>query len=150
MPSETKDGGGRESRLAPLLPYTEIFNKSFPYYLAIGMTYDQYWNEDCTLVKYYRQADRIKRERKNQDAWLQGMYIYDAMLRVSPILRAFAKQGTKPEPYVEEAYPISSVAVKERNEKKERENSEKALRYMQAFMVANNKRFEKKEETECQ
>ena len=111
----------------------------------MGMTYDQYWNDDCTLVKYYRQADRIKSERKNQDAWLQGMYFYDALIRVSPILRAFARQGTKPEPYVEEAYPISSVAVKEQNDKKERENSEKALCYMQAFMVANNKRFEKKE-----
>ena len=101
------------------------------------------------MVKYYRRADEIRQERKNQDAWLQGMYIYDAMLRVSPILRAFAEKGTKPEPYLSEAYPISQKAAKEQNKKKERNNNEKALRYMQAFMAANNKRFEKKEETAC-
>ena len=111
----------------------------------MGMTYDQYWNDDCTLVKYYRQADRIKSERKNQDAWLQGMYFYDALIRVSPILRAFVRKGTKPEPYVEEAYPLSPKAVQTKNEKKEHFNDYKALVCMQAFMVANNKRFEKKE-----
>ena len=35
--------------------------------------------------------------------WLQGMYIYDAISRLSPILRAFAKKGPKAQPYVEDA-----------------------------------------------
>lgn len=74
--------------------------------------------------------------------WLQGMYIYDAISRLSPILRAFAKKGTKAKPYVEEAYPINKKTVKDAQERKEKANSEKGVRYMQAYMVQNNKRFE--------
>ena len=59
------------------------------------MTFEQYWEQDCLLVKYYREAEEIRRERKNQEMWLQGMYYYDALMRVSPILRAFAKKVKK-------------------------------------------------------
>lgn len=108
------------------------------------MTPEQYWEQDCLLVKYYREAEEIRRERKNQEMWLQGMYYYDALMRVSPILRAFAKKGTKPQPYVEEAYPISKKTIEEKNVKKERINQQKALRYLQAYMVENNKKYEER------
>ncbi|RDY21443.1 hypothetical protein [Criibacterium bergeronii] len=137
-------GSERDNRFASLFPYTDIFNKKFPYYLSIGMTPEQYWEQDCLLVKYYREAEEIRRERKNQEMWLQGMYYYDALMRVSPILRAFAKKGTKPQPYVEEAYPISKKTIEEKNVKKERNNQQKALRYLQAYTVENNKKFEER------
>jgi hypothetical protein len=99
---------------APHLTYTEQFNNHFPFYLSIGMTYDQYWNEDCELPKYYRQAHELKTTRKNQELWLQGMYIYEALCDVSPVLHAFAKKGTKPQPYTERPY------AKKANRKKAR------------------------------
>ena len=46
------------------------------------MTYDQYWNDDCQLVKFYRKAHKLKNEQKNQELWLQGMYIYEALCNV--------------------------------------------------------------------
>lgn len=76
--------------------------------------------------------------------WLQGMYIYDAVARLSPILRAFAKKGTKPQPYVDEAYPINKKTVEEAEIKKEKATAQKGLRYMQAYMVQNNKHFEER------
>ena len=138
------EGGERENRFASPFPYTEIFEKKFPYYLSIGMTEEQYWDSDSCLVKFYREAEEIRRERFNQEAWLQGMYIYDALARIAPILHAFAKKGTKAQPYVEEAYPINKKKMEDAQLKKERAKSQKGVRYMQAYMVANNKRFEER------
>ena len=107
------------------------------------MTEGQYWDRDSTLVKYYREAEELRKERVNQEAWLQGMYFYDAMARVSPILHAFAKKGTKAQPYVEEAYPISKKTVENATRKKEQAKSKKGMQYMQAYMVSNNERFKK-------
>lgn len=108
------------------------------------MTEGQYWDKDCTLVKYYRKAEEIRKERINQEMWLQGMYVYDAISRLSPILRAFSKKGTKAQPYVEEAYPINKKTVKKAEIKKEKANSEKGLRYMQAYMTKANKQLEER------
>lgn len=137
-------GSERENRSASPFPYTDIFNDKFPYYLSIGMTEEQYWDRDCCLVKSYRKAEELRRERVNQELWLQGMYFYDALARISPILHAFAKKGTKAQPYVEEAYPIGKKKMEDAQLKKERAKSQKGVRYMQAYMVANNKRFEER------
>jgi len=117
---------------APLPTYTEQFYKHFPFYLSIGMTYDQYWNDDCELVVYYRKANELKNARKNQELWLQGMYIYEALCCVSPVLHAFAKKGTKPHPYRDEPYPISAEEIKEHKEAMEKAKRKKA---MAAFMT---------------
>lgn len=138
------EGSERENRSASPFPYTDIFEKKFPYYLSIGMTEEQYWDRDCCLVKFYREAEEIRRERVNQEMWLQGMYFYDALSRISPVLHAFAKKGTKAQPYVEEAYPISKKKMEDVQLKKEKVKSQKGMRYMQAYMVANNKRFEER------
>lgn len=138
------EGSERGNRFASPFPYTDIFEKKFPYYLSIGMTEEQYWDRDCCLVKFYWEAEEIRRERVNQELWLQGMYFYDALARVSPILHAFAKKGTKAQPYVEEAYPINKKKMEDAQLKKEKAKSQKGVRYMQAYMVANNKRFEER------
>lgn len=137
-------GSERVNRSASPFPYTDIFNSKFSYYLSIGMTEEQYWDRDCCLVKFYREAEDLRKERVNQEAWLQGMYFYDALARVSPILHAFAKKGTKAQPYVEEAYPINKKTMDKAKVKKEKAKSNKGLQYMQAYMVKNNKRFEQK------
>ena len=141
--SEVK-GSGEKFASTSHFPYTEIFNKQFPYYLSIGMTEEQYWDKDCLLVKYYREAEELRNEKLNQQAWLQGMYIYDALNRVAPILHAFAKKGTKAQPYVEQAYPISKRSAQEAKENEEKAKAQKGIRFMEAYMVQNNKRFEER------
>lgn len=96
------------------------------------MTYEQYWNEDCLLVKAYREANKINTERKNTELWLQGRYVYEALLDVAPILNAFAKKGTKARPYPNEPYPITQKAVDMKTEREERIKIEK----MKARLVA--------------
>lgn len=128
----------------PHFSYADTFYSRFPYYLAIGMTEEQYWDKDCMLAKYYREADELRKERMNQELWLQGMYFYDAMSRLSPILKAFAKAGTKAVPYVEEPYAITRKSAKENEEKKEKAMADKGLRYMQDYMLQANKQFEER------
>lgn len=136
--SFSPDTRGRNDNPAPHFTYTSIFEKHFPYYLSIGMTYDQYWNEDCLLVKAYREAEKIREERKNAELWLQGRYIYEALGDISPILHAFAKQGTKAIPYLKEPFPITEMALERKREREEKERYEKIKAKMSAF--ANKKK----------
>ena len=142
-------GGGGESPV-PSYAYTEIFNKVFPYYLAIGMTYDQFWNQDVCLVKAYREADKIKRDLRNQDLWLQGAYIYEAILDAAPVLRfSFNKKPPKPIPYRDQPIDIHTGTRKQEEKQKqplslEEKRDKKAKAMMEMFMVSINKKFEKK------
>lgn len=110
------------------------------------MTYEQYWEQDATLAIYYRKADELRKERINQSAWLQGLYIYDALARLAPLFNSNVKKGTKPKPYVEEAYPISRRGVEEAREKKEKAKAEKGLLYMQTYMSQKSKKTKSAEE----
>lgn len=102
------------------------------------MTYDQYWNEDCCLVKYFRKAYEIQKERDNEKMWLQGMYIYEALCDVAPVLHAFAKKGTKPTEYSARPYPITQQEVEKRREEREREKYEKMKARNSAFAIKFN------------
>ena len=106
------------------------------------MTYDQYWNGDCTLTKYYRKADEMRKERVNEEKWLQGMYFYEALCDVSPVLHAYAKKGTKPQPYSEKPYAVTETQRKHDAEEHARKVTEKGKRFMTSVMLSVNKRFD--------
>lgn len=101
--------------------------------MSIGMTYDEFWNQDVTLVRVYRKAQDIRDRRQNQLLWLQGMYIYEALCNVSPIFHAFAKKGTKPQPYPKEPYPITESEIRERKEREAHEKEERLKAEFAAF-----------------
>lgn len=142
-PQEDRLEEGESDTGSALLSYTEIFNKHLPYYMAIGMSYDEYWNGDCTLTKVYQEIHEIKKKEKNHELWLQGMYIYEALCKVVPAMRAFAKKGTKPEPYSSEPYPLTLREVRERQEREERARYQEQKSKMLALMKKVNKSFEK-------
>ena len=127
---------------APRFAYTEQFYEAFPYYLAMGMTYELFWEQDCELVKYYRKADKLRQERENRKAWLQGGYFYEAMVDVAPVLHAFAKKGAKPEPYRNTPFQM----VENRKEKRdaEQKSDARAKAYMETFALSFNRNFQKK------
>lgn len=138
------EGSGGNSATAPLKSYTEKFEELFPHYLSIGMTEEQYWDKDCRLVVAYRKAEELRTDRKNHEMWLQGAYFYDALCRVSPILHAFAKKGTKPAPYLGEAYALTEKQVELKEEEKAKTVYDKGKKLMEGFMVSHNKKFERK------
>ena len=140
--SESVEGDGRSVPFSN--SYTATFYELFPFYLSIGMTPEQYWDGDPQLAKYYRKADELKRQRENQKLWLQGMYIYEALCDVAPILRAFAPKGTKPTPYTDHPYSITTKERADEKKLQEKRERDKARRYMEAQMAKLNKRFESK------
>ena len=97
--------------------------------MAMGMSYTQYWDEPPHLAVAYRKAYRLKRELDNEQAWLQGLYVYDAFAVC--MQNAFSKRGAKKEKYLER--PIDIFPLDER-EKKRREQDEYAK--MQKAMEA--------------
>lgn len=139
--SLSADTGSERKVHSPFSTYTEQFYEAFPYYLSIGMTYDQFWNEDPSLAKYYRKAQELAIERKNQELWLQGLYVYEALCDVSPILHAMAKKGTKARPYPEQPYSITAAQRKREKEEQERRVAEKGKMLLERLMQQNNKKF---------
>lgn len=115
------------------------------------MTYDQFWNQDVELVKAYQKADKIKRDLRNQDMWLQGAYIYEAILDAAPVLRtSFSKHPPKPVPYRKQPYELytSKEKLDESSSRKQltqqEKSDKKAKAMMEMFMVSINKKFEGK------
>lgn len=134
--------GGGSAAPAPLKTYTEQFNEIFPFYLSIGMTAEQFWDKDCMLVKAYRKANELQKKRKNEELWLQGLYVYQAIINAAPVLHAFAKPGTKPIPYLDKPIPLTE------QEAKQREEAERIARYekMRAIMFSKAQQALKKKQ----
>lgn len=94
--------------------------------MSIGMTYDEFWNGDVRLVIPYRQAQELREKRRNQEMWMQGRYIYDALCDVSALFRFSMKKGSiKPEPYMKEPYPITEAELLERREREAKAKEER-------------------------
>ncbi len=91
--------------------------------MSIGMSYDEFWNQDVCMVRAYREADELSRRRQNQILWLQGLYVRDAL--VCTVGNMFAgKTGTKHE-YPKEPYAITEGEIRERKEQEERVRQER-------------------------
>lgn len=102
--------------------------------MSIGMSYDDFWNGDVSMVRAYRKAQELRDKRNNQEAWLQGMYFYEALCDASPLFRFSMKKGVvKPEPYAKEPYPITADEVREREEREAWQREERMKAAFAAF-----------------
>lgn len=95
-----------------------MFEQAAPYYMSIGMSREEYWNSnDPQILREYIEADRLRQERQNAEAWLQGMYFFTAL---STALANFgAQKGTQPKQYPEKPFEISKPKKTKRDEKQE-------------------------------
>lgn len=106
----------------------------------MGMTYEQYWDMSPYLVIAYRKAYKLKREIANEQAWLQGLYVYDAFAVC--MANAFAKRGAKKENYLEkpvDIFPLTDA------EKKRREQEERGKMQQAMEAIARKQRRKKKQ-----
>ena len=71
------------------------------------MTYEQFWYQDPHLVRAYAKAEEMRIKRRNEELYLQGRYVYEAIGAFAEILPAFPKKGAKIQPYLEEAFPLT-------------------------------------------
>ena len=87
------------------------------------MTYAEYWDGDNEAPKFFREAYRLKRKQANFDLYLQGAYVYEAILSCSPALVPFRKSN-QPIPYRDAPFPLTADELREAEERKEREQFE--------------------------
>lgn len=93
------------------------------------MTYDQYWYGDTWMVRAFREADRLRQKRKNDEAWLFGAYVRYAI--DSTICNAFRKEGTQPV-----RYPDGPIEKPESGNPEEDSDVVFAKAYMEQMMRA--------------
>ena len=134
-------GSGEGSNTRSATSSRELFAEVFPAYLAMGMSYNEFYREDHELVIAYRKAYEKKRRQDNEDMWRQGLYVYQAIARVAPLLIPFNKKP-KAEPYLDKPIPMFE---KDMENEKNSAVANKGMAYMQAMMISINKKFGIKE-----
>ena len=112
--------------------------------MSIGMSYDEFWNQDVTLVRVYLKAKELRDRQRNHELWLQGMYFYEALCDASPLFRFTMKKGQiKPEPYVKEPYPITQAELDAREEQERRKKEERLKAEFAVFAERMRKQMPK-------
>jgi len=127
----------------------EIFQEAFPRYLAMGMSYAEYWEKESWLVKSYREAQKSKNNDINYIAWLHGVYVLDALHNGVPVvLNGIAKSHIDLPKYPEKPIELQSEKEQKRTVEKQQEEQTKlaAAKFMQ-FALQFNKGFKKRHET---
>jgi hypothetical protein len=107
--------------------------------MAMGMTYAEFWDAPPRLAIAYRKAWRLKKESDNEQAWLNGLYVFDAFAVC--LANAFAKRGAKKQTYIERPIDIFPPTEREKKRRAAEENA-KMQRAMEA-MIREQKRKKK-------
>lgn len=136
----------REKSKVEYISLTKTFEELCPIYMSYGMSYDEFWYGEAYRAKFYLDSHKLKVKQKDEEMWIQGMYIYEALCKVSPVLHAFSKKGTKPLPYAEKPYLTSAPALETQKDKeKEVENARLIARiHFENWARATKKQFENK------
>lgn len=111
----------------------------------MGMTYDEFWHGKPSLARDYRKAYDIKRHEKNQELWMQGKYIFDA-LRCAPLLVGFPDKNNKVPSdagYPDKPYPLSEDEAEERRIMRENENTKRFIAQLEAESKRNLQKAKK-------
>lgn len=110
----------------------------------MGMTLEQFWDESPYLVQYYKKAFRLKRELENEMAWIQGLYVYDAIAVV--LQNVLRKRGQKRENYIErplDIFPLTDSEKKQR-EREEIIKTQKTLERMRQNQIVRKNKLKAK------
>ncbi len=127
---------------------TKTFEEACPIYMSYGMSYDEFWHGPAFMTRFYKQAYDIKLKQRDENNWMIGMYVYEAILDCSPILHPFSKKGTKPLHYAEKPYLMDKLTDSEEREEdieQQKENERLiAMVHFNNWFRATKKHFENK------
>lgn len=114
------------------------------------MTVEQFYYGPCRLAVAFKRMHRIKREQANFDAYMQGAYTYEAILRASPAFNHFSKNA-KPIEWMDRPYDLYGDADDRQGKmdagKAKEKKNKAAVAFMEAFMAEHNAKFAKKRES---
>ena len=106
--------------------------------MAFGMSYEEFWHGSPILCEFYRKKHLLEIEQRNQEMWLHGLYIFDAV--AVAVSNCFSKHKQK---YLSEPIRIIPKTEDELQAEKE-ETRRKMVDRLNQFA----KEFNKKKEAE--
>ena len=119
-------------------PIADMLDKLCPYYMALGVTYDEFWNGDYTHLKYYIEKNKLENGKRNHELWLQGLYNYIAF--TTALENAFSKKGSAPKRYIEKPLRITPLS--------EEEKRKEMIDDFRSQLMALDRKFTKKHSTD--
>lgn len=127
------------------ISYTNSFEECCPIYMSYGMSYKDFWYGPAYMTKFYRESNKLKLKQQDENNWMLGMYVYEAILDCSPILHPFSKKGTKPLQYSEKPYLADRLEMKTEEEKEQEIENERLIAQIQFnnWFHATEKQFKK-------
>lgn len=87
------------------------------------MSAEDFWEGDPRLARSYQGKARIQRDYQNQDAWLNGIYVLNA------VNAALSEKA---------AYPEKPFVLNEDEVEKQEDACERGIAHMTAFAAAFN------------
>lgn len=135
MGDELTDASPRKQR-----KLAEIFDEYFPFYLSIGMSSAEYWDGDGDLPRYFRKAFKMRQDRVNEQAWLHGLYVFDATISA---LTHLSKNKKDHKSYASKPYSFDPEELEKEEENKVDEAQVQAEFWMKAWASATQKQFKK-------
>lgn len=99
-----------------------------PFYLSIGVDEERFWISSPKDLEPYKKAFEKRQEYDNYLAWVQGLYIQNA---VASIMSKKVK------------YPKKPFGIEEQNDLTEDETGATAAKKFEEYITVYNRRFEK-------
>ena len=110
------------------------------------MSYSDFWDGDPVIAKYYRDKYRCEMDRRNVELWLQGAYVYEAILDAMPAFNFFSKKRD-PVPYRDEPMPLTSQEKQNSENRKADKKLNAGKNFIDSWAAAVNANRKKKEQT---
>lgn len=84
--------------------------------MAMGMTPEQFWNGDTANFAAYREAYKVRNLKANEDAWLIGFYMLNALAATAPLAKRRPEYPKEPLPLYEAPESIGEARARKRQE----------------------------------
>ena len=97
----------------------ERLDKLCTFYMSIGVPYEEYWYGDYTKLKYYLRLFEMQQKMRNEQAWINGIYMYAAV--GTALGNAFRKKGDKAQDYLDKPLPLYPKTEEEKQYEAEME-----------------------------
>lgn len=136
-------------------PYGDMFDEALPHYLAMGMTWDEFWDGEYGMKKACRKAYRIRIENEQRIAdrnnWYMGQYMINVLQAVPLFVAGFNTKGVNLPDYPDKPYyeRFDEQKKEETRKQHEEDQSKLAMAMFQAMTAKFNKNIERRLEKQA-
>lgn len=117
----------------------EKYERECPILMSYGMSRDEYWNGDILSAFDYVEAEVLRKKQLNEQLWLQGMYMCDAVAVAvnNTVCYQLANGKGEKAHYPERPYG-ADLTAKEKEDKEEKDKLQAEMWLRQFVEVGKN------------